>query len=64
MRPTGALHLGNYHGLSATGTELQYEYDCYFFVADYHALTTGYEETGDIEASTWRIVIDWLGAAA
>jgi tryptophanyl-tRNA synthetase len=62
MRPTGALHLGNYHGALRNWIELQYEYDCYFFVADYHALTTGYEDTGDLEANTWRIVIDWLAA--
>ena len=53
MRPTGALHLGNYHGALRNWIELQYEYDCYFFVADYHALTTGYEETGDLEANAW-----------
>ncbi len=62
MRPTGALHLGNYHGALRNWIELQYEYDCYFFVADYHALTTGYEDTGDLEANAWRIVIDWLAA--
>ncbi len=62
MRPTGALHLGNYHGALRNWTELQYEYDCYFFVADYHALTTGYEDTADLEANAWRIVIDWLAA--
>jgi tryptophanyl-tRNA synthetase len=62
MRPTGALHLGNYHGALRNWLELQYEYDCYFFVADYHALTTGYEDTADLEANTWRIVIDWLAA--
>jgi tryptophanyl-tRNA synthetase len=62
MRPTGSLHLGNYHGALRNWTELQYEYDCYFFVADYHALTTGYEDTGGIEANTWEIVIDWLAA--
>jgi len=62
MRPTGALHLGNYHGALRNWIELQYEYDCYFFVADYHALTTGYEDTGDLEANAWGIVIDWLAA--
>jgi len=62
MRPTGALHLGNYHGALRNWIELQYEYDCYFFVADYHALTTGYEDTGDLEANAWSIVIDWLAA--
>jgi len=62
MRPTGALHLGNYHGALKNWTELQYEYDCYFFVADYHALTTGYQDTRSIESDTWQIVIDWLAA--
>jgi tryptophanyl-tRNA synthetase len=62
MRPTGSLHLGNYHGALRNWTELQYEYDCYFFVADYHALTTGYEETSGIESNTWEIVVDWLAA--
>jgi tryptophanyl-tRNA synthetase len=62
MRPTGALHLGNYHGALRNWTELQYEYDCYFFVADYHALTTGYEDTADLEANAWQVVIDWLAA--
>jgi len=62
MRPTGALHLGNYHGALKNWTELQYEYDCYFFIADYHALTTGYEDTRQIESDTWQIVIDWLAA--
>ena len=62
MRPTGRLHLGNYHGALKNWTELQYEYDCYFFIADYHALTTGYDDTSEIEADTWRMVIDWLAA--
>ncbi len=62
MRPTGSLHLGNYHGALKNWIELQYEYDCYFFIADYHALTTGYEDPSDIESSAWTIVIDWLAA--
>jgi tryptophanyl-tRNA synthetase len=62
MRPTGALHLGNYFGALRNWTELQYEYDCYFFIADYHALTTGYDETADIESNAWTIIIDWLAA--
>ncbi len=62
MRPTGGLHLGNYHGALKNWTELQYEYDCYFFIADYHALTTGYEDTSQVESDTWSIVIDWLAA--
>ena len=62
MRPTGSLHLGNYHGALRNWTELQYEYDCYFFIADYHALTTGYEDSSQIEHFTWEVVIDWLAA--
>jgi len=62
MRPTGALHLGNYHGALKNWTELQYQYDCYFFIADYHALTTGYLDTRSIESDTWQILIDWLAA--
>ena len=62
MRPTGALHLGNYHGALKNWTELQYQYDCYFFVADYHALTTGYDDTSQLEDYSWQIVIDWLSA--
>ena len=62
MRPTGTLHLGNYHGALKNWTELQYEYDCYFFIADYHALTTGYDDTSSIEGNTWQMVVDWLAA--
>ena len=62
MRPTGQLHLGNYHGALKNWIELQYQYECYFFVADWHALTTGYEDTSKLEENTWSIVIDWLAA--
>jgi tryptophanyl-tRNA synthetase len=62
MRPTGSLHLGNYHGALKNWTELQYQYDCYFFVADYHALTTGYDDTAKLEDYTWQMVVDWLSA--
>jgi tryptophanyl-tRNA synthetase len=62
MRPTGALHLGNYLGALKNWTQLQYQYECYFFVADIHALTTGYDDTSQIESNTWEIVIDWLAA--
>ena len=62
MRPTGALHLGNYLGALKNWTELQYQYECYFFVADIHALTTGYEDTSQIESNLWEMVIDWLAA--
>ncbi len=62
MRPTGSLHLGNYHGALKNWIELQYQYDCYFFIADFHALTTGYEDTRQLESHVWQIVIDWLAA--
>jgi tryptophanyl-tRNA synthetase len=62
MRPTGALHLGNYLGALKNWTELQYQYECYFFVADIHALTTGYEDTSQLEHNVWEMVIDWLAA--
>ena len=61
MRPTGRLHLGHYHGVLKNWLELQHEFDCYFFVADWHALTTHYEEdTSSISDSVWEMVIDWL----
>ena len=62
MRPTGSLHLGNYHGALKNWTELQYQYDCYFFVADYHALTTGYEDPQNLDGYVWEMVVDWLAA--
>src|SRR5262245_47971674 len=62
MRPTGALHLGNYHGALKNWVELQYQYECYFFVADLHALTTSYDDTAQLETNVWEIVIDWLAA--
>jgi tryptophanyl-tRNA synthetase len=62
MRPTGRLHLGNYHGALKNWIRLQHEYDCFFFVADWHALTTDYEEPSRIEANVADMVIDWLAA--
>jgi tryptophanyl-tRNA synthetase len=62
MRPTGQLHLGNFHGALKNWIELQYQYECYFFIADWHALTTGYEDTSKLEDNTWSMVIDWLAA--
>ena len=62
MRPTGRLHLGHYHGVLKNWVSLQHEYPCLFFVADWHALTTNYDETGDIVANGWDMVIDWLAA--
>ena len=62
MRPTGQLHLGHLHGVLKNWERLQYEYECYFFVADWHALTTHYDEPEVIEAHVWDMVIDWLAA--
>ena len=60
MRPTGALHLGHYHGVLKNWLRLQHEYECFFFVADWHALTTHYESPQDIGRNVWDMVIDWL----
>jgi tryptophanyl-tRNA synthetase len=62
MRPTGLLHLGHYHGVLKNWVSLQQEFDCFFFVADWHALTTHYEESHIIADSVWDMVIDWLAA--
>ena len=62
MRPTGRLHLGHYHGVLKNWIRLQHEFECMFFVADWHALTTHYEEPHIIEDNVWNMVIDWLGA--
>ena len=62
MRPTGRLHLGHYHGVLKNWVELQHEYQCFFFVADWHALTTHYDDPSMIPQSTWDMVIDWLAA--
>jgi tryptophanyl-tRNA synthetase len=60
MRPTGRLHLGHYHGVLKNWLRLQNEYECFFFVADWHALTTHYEDPRGLEESVWEMVIDWL----
>ena len=62
MRPTGRLHLGHLHGVIHNWVKLQHEYECFFFVADWHALTTHYENPQVIEESVWDMVIDWLAA--
>jgi len=62
MRPTGQLHLGHYHGVLKNWLKLQHEYECFFFVADWHALTTHYEESQIIAQHVWQMVIDWLAA--
>src|SRR6266850_134672 len=62
MRPTGSLHLGHYHGVLKSWTRLQAEYTCLFFVADWHALTTDYENPGDLQQKGIDMVIDWLAS--
>ncbi|MCK4950571.1 MAG: tryptophan--tRNA ligase [Gammaproteobacteria bacterium] len=62
MRPTGALHLGHYHGVLKNWLKLQHEYECFFFVADWHALTTHYEDPHGISDHAMEMVIDWLAA--
>lgn len=62
MRPTGRLHLGHYHGVLKNWARLQNEYDSFFFVADWHALTTHYEDSEIMAANVWDMVIDWLAA--
>jgi len=62
MRPTGLLHLGHYHGVLKNWVNLQHEYECFFFVADWHALTTHYEDPRIIADSTMNMVVDWLAA--
>ena len=62
MRPTGALHLGHYHGALKNWVRMQSEYECFYFVADWHALTTHYEERSVMERYVYDMVIDWLAA--
>jgi len=62
MRPTGPLHLGNFHGALRNWVELQYQYECYFFIADWHALTTGYDDTTRLQEYIRDVLIDWLAA--
>jgi tryptophanyl-tRNA synthetase len=62
MRPTGRLHLGHLHGVIYNWVKLQHEFECFFFVADWHALTTHYEDPHIIEENIWEMVIDWLAA--
>jgi tryptophanyl-tRNA synthetase len=62
MRPTGALHLGHYHGALKNWVKMQSEHDCFFFVADWHALTTHYDTPDVVGGNVWEMVIDWLAA--
>jgi len=60
MRATGRLHLGHYHGVLKNWIKLQHQYDCLFFVADWHALTTNYENPKNLEVAIWEMVVDWM----
>ena len=62
MRPTGPLHLGNFHGALDNWIAMQEEYDCFFFIADWHALTSDYENPGNIQRFVQEMMIDWLSA--
>jgi tryptophanyl-tRNA synthetase len=62
MRPTGPLHMGNLLGALANWVKLQDEYDCFYFIADWHALTSDYEDTARVKDYTKEIIIDWLSA--
>ena len=62
MRPTGRLHLGHYHGVLKNWVKLQAEYPLPVFVADWHALTTAYDDPRVIEESVWDMLVDWLAA--
>ncbi len=62
MRPTGRLHLGHYHGVLKNWLKLQHEYECFFFIADWHALTTHYEDPSLIPEATRDMLVDWLAA--
>ena len=62
MRPTGRMHIGHYHGALKNWVRLQEEYECLYFAADWHALTTHYESPENISAITWEMMVDWLAA--
>ncbi|HEY1329222.1 MAG TPA: tryptophan--tRNA ligase [Casimicrobiaceae bacterium] len=62
MRPTGRMHIGHYHGALKNWIRLQEQYECLFFAADWHALTTHYDEPETIAETTWEMFIDWLAA--
>src|SRR5690348_4357344 len=62
MRPTGRMHIGHYHGALKNWIRLQEEYECLFFAADWHALTTHFDESETIAQSVWEMFIDWLAA--
>jgi len=62
MRPSGRLHLGHYHGVLKNWVKLQHEYDCFFCIVDWHALTTDYAEAGQLSQHVMDMAVDWLAA--
>ena len=64
MRPTGRMHIGHYHGALKNWVRLQEEYECLFFAADWHALTTHYETPESIADTVWEMLVDWLAAGS
>ena len=62
MRPTGKLHLGNYVGALDNWVRMQDKYDCFFFIADWHALTTDYADSSSIKQNSLEVAMDWLAA--
>jgi len=62
MRPTGKLHLGNYVGALQNWVKLQDTHDCFYFIADWHALTTDYDETSRLSDNTLQVILDYLAA--
>ena len=62
MRPTGRMHIGHYHGALKNWVKLQEEYECLYFAADWHALTTHFDSTESIADSVWEMFVDWLAA--
>jgi len=62
MRPTGKLHLGNYVGALQNWVKLQHSHECFFFIADWHALTTDYDDTSMVANNSIEVLLDWLGA--
>src|ERR1700732_3743368 len=61
-RPTGKLHLGNYVGAVSNWVKMQDEYECFFFIADWHALTTDYADTSQVKQNSFEVLLDWLAA--
>src|SRR5258708_17310985 len=62
MRSTGKLHLGNYVGALENWVRMQEQYDCFFFIADWHALTTDYADTSRLKENSVEVLLDWLAA--